>query len=85
MRNAEITVHGVGARADRALVLTDRTDEARKRATEALRAAGLAGRCWWAARDREPARWRLMVAEGAWDEMAVTLHAAGVGYEEVTR
>lgn len=85
MTNAEMRVHGMGARADRSLVLVDRTDENRDRATDALRAAGLTGRCWWAARDREPARWRLMVADGSWDDVVAALDAAGVEHEEVDR
>lgn len=80
----EMKVYGMGARASRALLLTERTDEARSRATEAVRGAGLAGRASWAARDREPACWRLMVVGDAWDDVVAALDAAGVAWEEVS-
>lgn len=80
----ELKVYGMGARASRALLLTERTDEARERATEAIRGGGLAGRAWWAARDREPARWRLMVVGDAWDDVTGALDRAGVAWEEVS-
>lgn len=82
MRNTETRIRGIGARADGALLLADRTDEARERATEAVRAADLSGRAWWASRDRKPARSRLMVAEGARGAVTAALEAAGVDYEE---
>lgn len=85
MRNADMRVHGLGPRADRALMLSDRTDATRERATRAIRAAGLTGRAWWAARDREPARYRLMVVGDAWDAVAAALDAADVDREEVRR
>lgn len=56
----------------------------REHASEALQTAGLNGRCWWAARDREPARWRLMVVGDAWGETTAALDAAGVEWEEVS-
>lgn len=83
MKNAEMRVHGIGPRADRALLLDERTDEARDRAGEAIQRADLAGRAWWAARDREPARYRLMVVGDALDDVVAALDAAGVAFEEV--
>lgn len=87
MKNAEMTVHGMGARASRVLLLEERTRTVRQRASEALRAANLNGRCWWAAKSIE--RWperacRLMVAEGAWDDVVAALDAADVAWEEVS-
>lgn len=83
MKNTEMRVHGMGPRADRALMLEERSEEARKRATDAIKAAGLSGRAWWAARDREPRRYRLMVAGDAWYEVVAALTSAGVDFEEV--
>lgn len=85
MRDVEARISGMGARADRALALTERTPEARERATEAITEAGLNGRAWWAAKSVE--RWperacRLMVAEGAWESATAALDAAGVEWRE---
>lgn len=61
MENTEFRAFGIGAEARHALMLEEKTDENRARVEELMMGAGLNGLVWYAAKHREPARFKLMV------------------------